>query len=121
MKILAELHLKGDAKESQHLVNFARNRISSICAVMSAGPRKLTEPTNYENFMNLEYDATDNFKYLVAHKNFTEAQVYFLNRYIMETFLCDKTDTWDITERGQVLINVARHLCFLYANEKLLL
>ena len=69
--------------------------------------------------MNLELDAPEKYKYLVAFRNFSQSQVYHLNRYVMETFLADKVDVWDITERGQLLINIAKHICFLCVNEKL--
>ena len=120
MQATVAKNLDEDAPESQRLVRFAKKRVASICGVMSAGPIKLCEPTNYGNFMNLEYDAPDDFKYLEAYRNFSEEEIEYLNQYVLDTFLFDKQKIWDLTERGQVLINISRHVCFLYVNEQVL-
>ena len=98
---------------------FAKRRMSAICGILAAGPKNLTEPANYANFLNLEMNAPEEYKYSVAFRQFNQDQIYYLHKYVMETFLNDKKNMWDIVERGRVLINISKHICFLYVNETL--
>ena len=100
---------------SQRLVLFAKENVAVVTNYLISDPSQ-QKSKDYISFLERELMAPEFFSYQNCKLLFTSIEIFCLQSYLMEEYR-NVLSQYDLTAKGQVLINVVEHLCFLFLND----